>query len=45
VTSAVDLYLSAENVTDAAVETARTFDGIKSHDQPRTLRVGIIWRP
>jgi outer membrane receptor protein involved in Fe transport len=45
VTPAVDLYLSAENVTDAAVETARTFDGIKSHDQPRTLRVGIIWRP
>ena len=45
VTPAVDLYLSAENVTDAAVETARTFDGIESNDQPRTVRIGIVWRP
>jgi len=44
-TPAVDLYLSAENITDAAVETAQTFDGIESYDQPRTVRVGIIWRP
>ncbi len=44
-TPAVDLYLSAENITDAAVETAQTFDGIESYDQPRTLRIGVIWRP
>lgn len=45
VTPSVELYLSAENVTDAAVETAQTFDGIESYDQPRTLRFGVVWRP
>ncbi len=44
-TPAVDLYLSAENITDAAVETAQTFDGIESYDQPRTVRIGVVWRP
>ncbi len=41
----VDLYLSAENLTDAAVETAQTADGFESFDQPRTVRIGIVWRP
>ncbi|MDP2258845.1 MAG: TonB-dependent receptor [Caulobacter sp.] len=44
-TPAVALYLSAENIADAAVETAQTFDGIESYDQPRTLRIGVVWRP
>jgi outer membrane receptor protein involved in Fe transport len=45
VTPTVNLYLSAENITDAAVETAQTADGFESYDQPRTVRVGIVWRP
>lgn len=44
-TPSVDLYLAAENVTDAAVETAQTFDGVESYDQPRTVRIGVVWRP
>ncbi len=44
-TPAVDLYLAAENVTDAAIETAQTFNGIESYDQPRTVRIGVVWRP
>lgn len=42
---AVEVYLAAENLTDAAVETAQTADGIESFDAPRTLRVGLIFRP
>lgn len=45
VTPAVDFYVAAENVTDARVQTAQTFDGIESYDQPRTVRVGMVWRP
>lgn len=39
------LYFAAENLADAAVETAQTADGIESFDQPRTVRLGLIWRP
>jgi outer membrane receptor protein involved in Fe transport len=42
---ALGFYIAGENVTDAAVETAQTGDGIESYDQPRTVRVGIVWRP
>ncbi len=45
VTPGVRLYLAAENLTDAAVETAQTADGFESFDQPRTVRIGLIWRP
>lgn len=45
VTDSAVLYLAAENLTDAAVETAQTADGIESFDQPRTVRIGLIWRP
>ena len=24
---------------------AQTFDGIESYDQPRTVRIGVVWRP
>lgn len=44
-TKGVDLYLAAENLTDASVETAQAFDGTESFDQPRTVRAGLIWRP
>lgn len=44
-TPTATLYLAAENVTDAAIETAQTGDGIESYDQPRTVRVGVVWRP
>lgn len=45
VTPTVDVYVAGDNITDAAVETAQTFDGIESYDQPRTVRVGVVWRP
>lgn len=40
-----EVYLAAENLTDAAIETAQTADGIESFDAPRTLRIGLIFRP
>jgi vitamin B12 transporter len=39
------LYVAAENLTDAVVETAQAFDGTESFDQPRTVRVGLVLRP
>jgi vitamin B12 transporter len=45
ITRAVTLYAAAENLTDAAIETAQAFDGTESFDQPRTVRVGLIVRP
>ena len=39
------LYVAAENLSDAEVETAQTVDGIESFDQPRTVRLGVVWRP
>jgi len=44
-TPSATLYLAAENLTDAAIETGQTGDGIESWDQPRTVRVGVVWRP
>jgi len=44
-TPTATLYLAAEDLTDAAIETAQTGDGIESYDQPRTVRVGVVWRP
>ncbi|HEX5776714.1 MAG TPA: TonB-dependent receptor, partial [Caulobacteraceae bacterium] len=44
-TKAVAVYAAAENLTDAAIETAQAFDGTESFDQPRTVRVGLILRP
>ncbi len=45
VTKAATLYVAAENLTDAAIETAQAFDGTESFDAPRTLRVGLVLRP
>ncbi|MGE5502658.1 MAG: TonB-dependent receptor, partial [Ignavibacteriales bacterium] len=44
-TREVTFYAAAENLTDAGVQTARAFDGTVSYDQPRTLRVGLVFRP
>jgi len=39
------LYAAAENLSDVEVETGQTADGIESFDMPRTIRIGLIWRP
>ncbi|MDO9223803.1 MAG: TonB-dependent receptor [Caulobacter sp.] len=41
----VSLYAAVENLADAAIETGQTADGIESFDMPRTVRIGLIWRP
>lgn len=40
----VTLYAAADNLFDAAIETAQTGDGVESYDAPRTLRVGLVLR-
>lgn len=45
VTGRVALYAAVENLADAEVETGQTADGIESYDMPRTVRIGLIWRP
>ena len=45
VTRVLTLYAAVENVTDAAIETGQTADGIESFDAPRTVRFGLVWRP
>ncbi|MBB4632149.1 TonB-dependent receptor [Sphingosinicella soli] len=41
----LSLRLAAENLTDADVEAGRTSDGIIDRGQPRTVWVGVRWRP
>lgn len=41
----VALYAAVENLADAEVETGQTADGVESFDMPRTVRIGLIWRP
>ncbi|MEO8812379.1 MAG: TonB-dependent receptor [Caulobacteraceae bacterium] len=41
VTGRVDLFLAANNLTDAAVPTARTATGVTSYDAPRTVEIGV----
>jgi outer membrane receptor protein involved in Fe transport len=43
-TPAAELWLAADNLFDAAVETAESADGTESFGAPRTLRVGISVR-
>ncbi|MFN3515054.1 MAG: TonB-dependent receptor [Phenylobacterium sp.] len=40
----VDLYLAAENLTDARIEVGETGDGVESFAAPRTLRLGVSIR-
>jgi outer membrane receptor protein involved in Fe transport len=44
-TSTANVYAAVENLSDAEVETGQTANGIESFDMPRTVRVGLIWRP
>jgi len=44
-TATAEAYLAVENLTDAAIETGQTADGIESFDASRALRIGLIWRP
>lgn len=39
------VYAAIDNLADARVETGQTADGVESFDSPRTVRVGLIWRP
>ena len=38
------VYLAAENLTDAAIETSQTADRVKSYDEPRVIRIGVRFR-
>jgi len=40
-TAALDGFLAMENLTDQAVETGRSTDGVVTLDSPRRLRVGL----
>ena len=38
------VFVAADNVLDAAVQTAETPDGVYSYDAPRLVRVGLRLR-
>ncbi len=38
------VYLAADNLTDAAIETGQTADHVKSYDEPRVIRIGVRFR-
>ena len=40
----VEVYLAAENLTDARLEVGETAGGVESHAAPRTVRVGVVLR-
>ena len=40
----VEVYVAAENLTDARIEVGETSDGIESFGAPRTVRVGVSIR-
>jgi vitamin B12 transporter len=42
--SAAEIYLGAENLTDAQVQTGVTADGVVSYGAPRIVRVGLSIR-
>jgi hypothetical protein len=47
---AASVYLAAENLFDAAIQTGRTASapgvpGVVSYDAPRVVRIGFRWRP
>ena len=44
VTSAVSLYLAADNVLNAAIQTSRSADGVVTYDAPRMVRIGASLR-
>jgi outer membrane receptor protein involved in Fe transport len=44
VTSAVSLYLAADNVFNSAIQTSRSADGVVTYDAPRMVRIGASLR-
>ncbi len=44
VNDTASVYVAIDNLTDEAVETAQTADGIESFDLPRRVRVGLTLR-
>jgi outer membrane receptor protein involved in Fe transport len=40
----VSVFVAAENVFDAHIETGRSAAGVVTYDAPRLLRVGLTWR-
>ena len=43
-TSAISVFVAADNLFDADIQTAETTDGIYSYDAPRLVRVGLRLR-
>jgi outer membrane receptor protein involved in Fe transport len=43
-TPALSLYVAADNLFDAAVQTGLTADGVASYDAPRVVRAGVSFR-
>ena len=41
----IGVYAAIENLADARVETGETADGVESFESPRTVRIGLVWRP
>ena len=44
VTADWGVYVAAENLGDAAIETGQTADHVKSYDEPRVFRIGLRFR-
>jgi outer membrane receptor protein involved in Fe transport len=42
---ALAVYVAADNLFDAAIQTGRTAANVVSYDAPRMVRVGVAWRP
>lgn len=42
--AATEIYLAAENLTDARIEVGETGDSVESFGAPRTLRIGVSIR-
>lgn len=43
-TSAFGVFVAVDNVTNKAVETGQTADGVESFTLPRRVRAGIVWK-
>jgi len=43
-TQALNVYISAENLFDAALQTGRGAAGVVTYDAPRLVMIGVNWR-
>jgi outer membrane receptor protein involved in Fe transport len=44
ITRDFSVFLAAENLTNAAIETGQTADRVLSYDEPRVIRIGLRFR-